>query len=73
MTTFPQRCLSFDMKAGGVVLATGCRGTIALVRLQHMSRLRTMDNADFLKVPSVARHLLNDCSKPRHAASPWLI
>jgi hypothetical protein len=48
-------------------------GTIALARLQDMSRLRTMDDADFLKAPSVAEHLLNACPKPRHAASPWLI
>jgi hypothetical protein len=48
-------------------------GMIALPRLQDMSRLRTMDDADFLKAPSVANHLLNPCPKPRHAASPWLI
>jgi hypothetical protein len=49
------------------------RGMIALPRLQDMSRLRTIDDADFLKAPSVANHLLNACPKPRHAASPWLI
>jgi hypothetical protein len=46
---------------------------IALVRLQEMSRLRRVDDADLLKAPSVAEHLLNACPKPRHAASPWLI
>ncbi|MDE8343182.1 MAG: hypothetical protein POG24_05120 [Acidocella sp.] len=46
---------------------------IALLRLQEMSRLRTMDDAALLKAPSAAEHLLPVCHKPRHAASQWLI
>jgi hypothetical protein len=65
--------LSIDTRAGVVPTQPVMRGVMTRLRLQGRSRVSTMDDADLMKAPSVARHLLTGCPKPRHAASPWLI
>ncbi|WP_205619868.1 hypothetical protein [Acidocella sp. MX-AZ02] len=65
--------LSIDARAGAVVTQPVIRGMMAQLRLQDRSRASTMDDAALMRTSSVAKHLLNACPKPRHAASHWLI